>query len=91
MESENVQRVPGHLPPRGAAAELHRAPGGDGEQLGHPRVAEAAARGLARSHPPSPGENGKGFIASYLPEAVFRTSSNCEHKIFYCMVLIGFL
>lgn len=55
MESQHVPRLPGHLPPRGAAAQLHRAPGGNGQQFGHPRVAAAAPRGVPRAHASSPG------------------------------------
>lgn len=36
LEGEHAPRLSGHLPPRGAAAQLHRTTGGDGLQPGHP-------------------------------------------------------
>lgn len=50
MEGEHAPRLPGHLPPRGAAAQLHRTAGGDGLQPGHPRVEEAAAHRVPCAH-----------------------------------------
>lgn len=59
VESQHVPRVPGHLPPRRAAAQLHRAPGGNGQQSGHPRVAAASPRRVPRAHASSPGGCGE--------------------------------
>ncbi len=56
MEGEHAPRLPGHLPPRGAATQLHRAAGGDGVQLGHPRVEEAAAHCFPRAHAAAAGQ-----------------------------------
>lgn len=81
LEGEHVQGVPGHLPPRGAAAELHRAPGGDGEQPGHPRVAAPAPRRVPRPHPPAPG-NSRALSSRYPPGAGLRAFSSCSVKYF---------
>lgn len=56
VESEHASRLPGHLPPRGAAAELHRAPGRDGLQPGHTGVEETASHRLPRTHTTATGE-----------------------------------
>lgn len=56
MEGEHAPGLPGHLPPRGAAAQLHRAAGGDGLQPGHPRVEEAAAHRFPRAHAAAAGQ-----------------------------------
>lgn len=66
VESEHVQRLLGHLPSRGAAAELHRAAGGDGEQFSYSRMAKAASRSLACSYSPSPGKNEKVFSSAVI-------------------------
>lgn len=59
VEGEHAPRLPGYLPPRGAAAQLHREAGGDGLQPGHPRVEEAAAHRLPRAHAAAAGQNTK--------------------------------
>lgn len=56
MEGEHAPRLLGHLPPRGAATQLHRAAGGDGLQPGHPRVEEAAAHRLPCAHTAAAGQ-----------------------------------
>lgn len=50
VEGEHAPGLPGHLPPGGAAAHLHREAGGDGFQPGHPGVEEVASHRLPRAH-----------------------------------------
>lgn len=59
MEGEHAPWLPGHMPPRGAAAELHREAGRDGLQPGHPRVEEVAAHRLPCAHATPAGQNTK--------------------------------
>lgn len=56
MEGEYAPWLPGHLPPRGATAQLHREAGGDGLQPGHPRVEEAASHRFPRAHAAATGQ-----------------------------------
>lgn len=57
LEGEHASWLPRHLSPRGTAAQLHRAAGGDGQQSGHQRMEETATHRFSRSHAPSAGED----------------------------------
>lgn len=62
LEGEHAPGLPGHLPPRGAAAQLHRATGGDGLQPGHPRVEEVASHRFPCAHAVAAGQYTKRFL-----------------------------
>lgn len=57
MEGEYASRLPGHLSPRGAAAQLHWAASGDGQQSGHQGMEETATHRLSRAHTFAAGED----------------------------------
>lgn len=71
MEGEHAPWLPGHLPPRGAAAQLHRAAGGDGLQPGHPRVEEAASHRFPRAHAAAAGQYTKCMKSFSVEKAPF--------------------
>lgn len=79
MEGEYAPWLPRHLSPRGAAAELHRAAGGDGFQPGHPRVEEVAAYCVPRAHTTATGRYYKAIlIPLWSRQKWLNQSSGCD-------------
>lgn len=81
VEGEHAPRLPGHLPPRGAAAQLHRAAGGDGVQPGHPRVEEVASHRLPRPHAAAAGRCAKSAVG--IEEG---GPSSCDKRFKRCVL-----
>lgn len=74
VEGEHAPGLPGHLPPGGAAAQLHRAAGGDGLQPGHPRVEEAAAHRFPRAYAAAAGQSYKNADAAVKSRVAVKAS-----------------
>lgn len=75
VEGEHAPRLPGHLPPGGAAADVHRAAGGDGLQPGHPRVEEAASHRLSCAHAAASGQSFRSVTSFFFsPNSEWRGS-----------------
>lgn len=56
MEGEHAPWLPGYLPSRGAAAQLHRTAGGDGFKSGHTGVEKTASHRVPRTHTTTSGK-----------------------------------